>query len=1324
MTRMTTRVALFLAVTLLFPALPALSAPMPDGWSVAKGQLAEGDVIQSKGTTPLEIQTKDIQPLPVEATFRFRAAAGDSVIVRAVEAVKDAKPLVEFGFYPQAGNRATVRAKASGAPMATEIASDRTWTIWNKKVGSVLYGWRFPHVKTLWDERDYREIGAAYDAMTPFDEKVFTLRVVLTSETRQIWIDDRLAAEERIATAQPGVWSVQLTKTAQLLSAGFAACMQTEGFLPLTLDNYSHARKAQAARPESAAVKVGVIPMRAPKGNSIDFDLGETLYRYRLTQGSGPDAGYVEAHCAWPGTFRVDPALLNFRVPYRDYQNVWLLAWVDDRPNTVARGTLRFFREKGGYPASTDFEISADAERQGLVKNLGRTTTAGKPLYLVKVPVDTEGLYGMHDMADQFLEFELSKPVSLGRSYPDPIYYGYHPAGPASSLHVAAITLQEAPFGIQVEPKQRQYVFERPEKPVITVTVANTSTKALDARVRAETASYDGGEKTVVEGRVAAEPGKPGSVDLTFDLRKSGWHGLKVAVESGEFKRGAELSLVLLPPNTRTYGNAPNETRFGTWCLDGHYTAAKAGDFAGNEGLIALYRKLGLRYTALHPGFVTLELAKKYDQLPRGPHTIGGNFGRLTPGKAEDAEAYKKAVEKEVAAMTKHANDFDAQTYFYGGEWGLSEKAQYAPWPLYTGDGDQPLDPDAQRNADRHVKIFTDVGRAIRAQCPKAKLILQWGAPPGTLAYLRAGMPKDLVDGFGMDAPMFELMPEISNVTGCINQLWLVRAEAKRLGWPRLPMVWCEGPFFPTNPGALTERDQADYQIRYLLAAMAYGVDQFESGIVPQDAGNYYGAEHYGAGLIRRTPLDNPKPAVAAVATMTSMLCGADPVGGIDTGCLTTYCFEFQRAKDQSKVYALWRVTGTVNARIKVRGAQATVTDAMGNATAVPIRDGVVTVAVSPTPVWMTGVEKVLSFEFDAPAYDSAPARVSRPLADMTADKWVYDGTENAAYAHNHFAIRRITDPNLKAEFGQGEKDHADAVAITLPVEPGDRPLATRYGQIKLKTPVAIPGKAAAIGLRIKGNSSWGRVVYQCRDAKGELWTSNGTKDDWNCDDTHAWSYVSFEGWRYVRFPLPGSHPYDSARELETTWWGCHGGDGIVDLPLTLERIFVEARNEVPVLGEMKLVPERSYKLSGLTAEYASEEDATDRPIAARQVRMPLPDWAGPVENPIARLAAAGVGDAPEIKGFVEPQHENDGRRMHVRFDRNPQLKYNLYVSRHEDGRGADLLKAGVENDQLVVGFRPEMKMYLFLTSVGADKKESKPSKAFPLVTHDKFLEK
>ena len=86
--------------------------------------------------------------------------------------------------------------------------------------------------------------------------------------------------------------------------------------------------------------------------------------------------------------------MLTFRVPYRNYQNLWLLAWVDERPNSVAKGSLRFYHETAGYPAMTDFEISPEAIQKGLVTKLAQKTANGKQLYLVKVPVNTPASVG------------------------------------------------------------------------------------------------------------------------------------------------------------------------------------------------------------------------------------------------------------------------------------------------------------------------------------------------------------------------------------------------------------------------------------------------------------------------------------------------------------------------------------------------------------------------------------------------------------------------------------------------------------------------------------------------------------------------------------------------------------------------------------------------------------------------------------------------------------------------------------------------------------------------------------------------------------------
>ena len=79
---------------------------------------------------------------------------------------------------------------------------------------------------------------------------------------------------------------------------------------------------------------------------------------------------------------------------------------------------------------------------------------------------------------------------------------------------------------------------------------------------------------------------------------------------------------------------------------------------------------------------------------------------------------------------------------------------------------------------------------------------------------------------------------------------------------------------------------------------------------------------------------------------------------------------------------------------------------------------------------------------------------------------------------------------------------------------------------------------------------------------------------------------------------------------------------------------------------------------------------------------------------------------------------------MVIHFNEQPGQLYNLYLSIYPDGRGADLVKAGVKDDTVVPGFKPEIPMYLFLTTSGADKKESKPSKPLKLITHDNFAEK
>ena len=1339
------------ACVLVTTAFVAQAAPpsfrntsAPAGWKSITGQADTGDRLRTKAGATLQVRTAEPLPLPVEATFRLRLpTVGDLLVVEARPVGDDKVPALLQAEVRQS----SFSAMADGRWLANWLGVHAGLGYGGK---TTTYQWQFPTVPNLWDDRDRQEIGAAFAGLRPFAERVFVLRLVLTERSRQVWLDDRLVGEDtgsppvmeatpeemreyaagRVINPRQTRFDLNLSGSAEVLSADFRVPASTGTYVPLQLDSWSHDKSEpdRSVSPSQLVNLEGGVPMWMAETNPPTVDLGRSLFRYRLTHGPGPNVSYPDAMACWPGPFTIDPARLSFQVPHRNYQTAWLLAWVDDRqPQEVPKGNVCFYRPNAGFPVNHPFEINDEAIKKGLVKSLNRKTPAGKQLYLVKIPLDTDGLQGMSDLAGAFLNFELTKPVSVMRSYPDPIYYGIHPGGTASSIRVAGITLEEAPFGFTLRPTLHGHVFERPEKPSYTVAVTNTRDQAIDVEVRLWTRSYDGGEKGGKQAKVTVPPRGSQSVKLEFDLQKFGWHEVAVEVESLGVTRKLTAALVLLPPDTRTWGSARNETRFG----------AADGDGPGPAGV-----RVWAPSTHYSPPLRQQDQLAHYTMLRRigwTPYKQGH-----TPHREADESKWRNAngtynqAYMEGFLRAKHADfaRFRDSLMYYSAEWAISQPAQHSPWPPYTGEKLRDMTAEEKATVDRHIKLFTSTGSAMRKVLPQVKLGFNYGPPLGTIAYLRGGMPKELADWIGVDSPQFELVPEISNVNWALgSELWQVRQELKRLGWPQIPMDWSEGPFYATQPGALTEAQQANHLVRGCLVALANGMEKFtyiSGNTFFGDAGSSFGAEHYGGGYFTRPPLFYPKPAVAAFATMTSMLNRSDVVGRVNTGVPTTHCLELKRAKEATSIFALWRIHGTQNVTLRVRGGQPVLTDSMGNATKLTVKEGKVSVGISPLPVWLTGVEKIEGFEFAPPRYQETPSAVTVPLTAFSADNWAYNGTPDQRFEKHHFAAFKTVTSDLQARFGRGDK--GEQVEISLPVQPGDRPLATRYGRLIPKKPIEIPGRADALGVWVKGNASWGRLVYQLRDAKGETWLSAGTKDDWNSDDPHALGYVSFEGWRYVRFPLPTNQSWDLARNLEFTWWGSYDGlqasgaplagsvrDGIVDLPLKLEAIFVEARNEVPVLGEMLTIPERTYSLAGLTAEYDSKANTTDKAVAESHTRMPLPNWVGPAENTIARLRTEGVGEAPAIKAFDEPAHYYDGRSMHIRFPARAGITYNLYLSRYPDGRGAELFRPDVKDGVLVAGFRPGVPVYLFLTATGADKKVSKPSPAFSLTTVDKF---
>ena len=145
--------------------------------------------------------------------------------------------------------------------------------------------------------------------------------------------------------------------------------------------------------------------------------------------------------------------------------------------------------------------------------------------------------------------------------------------------------------------------------------------------------------------------------------------------------------------------------------------------------------------------------------------------------------------------------------------------------------------------------------------------------------------------------------------------------------------------------------------------------------------------------------------------------------------------------------------------------------------------------------------------------------------------------------------------------------------------------------------------------------------------------------------------------------------------------------------------------------------------LGDLYVEYASEADRTEEAVRVSRLRMPLPQDAPALDNPIQKLTETGIGPPTTITKVAPPEREYDGTRCHVFFQPVAGAKsYDIWVSTDADGRGAVRLASGwTKPGQLLTGLPANVALYLFVTSTGSDDKPSKPSPAKRILLQDDF---
>jgi hypothetical protein len=523
----------------------------------------------------------------------------------------------------------------------------------------------------------------------------------------------------------------------------------------------------------------------------------------------------------------------------------------------------------------------------------------------------------------------------------------------------------------------------------------------------------------------------------------------------------------------------------------------------------------------------------------------------------------------------------------------------------------------------------------------------------------------------------------------------------------------------------LTPEQESDHTIRAYVLLAAYGTTRHLGWPSAFHCAGSWGETHYGGGLCDRLPLLSPRPVYCAYATMTRQLNRMNFVKMVPTGSNTVFCFQFKHYKTGELMHVLWTLRGRRPVTLTAPGGEVAVFDSMDNPAAGERQVGRVTVTVTASPLYVRGLTADPTLALGSPDHaDAAPGPEAVRLGDLGEDTWALSTERDLAYEDSHPEFIRRFPGKFSVKPEAGPDRYGKALAVHLEKQDRERKTMPFYTTLVPAKPIVLPGKPSHLGLWVKASSDWGRVVYCLRDARGERWVSVGQKGEWNVDDTHCWSQFCFDGWRYLRFELPGNSPYDAFREMGTSFWGHYGpGDAIVDYPLSLEMVIVERRTHVIAGTELVPASADDVLLGGLFAEYERPADRTPEAVRLANLRMPLPAAPPDLANPLTRLQQTGSGDGPTITKVEPPEREYDGKRCLVFFAPAPgAVKYDVWVSPYADGRGAIRLAAGwTAPGQLLTGLRPNLDLYLFAVASDKSGKASKPGPGFKINLKDRF---
>ncbi len=642
---------------------------------------------------------------------------------------------------------------------------------------------------------------------------------------------------------------------------------------------------------------------------------------------------------------------------------------------------------------------------------------------------------------------------------------------------------------------------------------------------------------------VFAAAGEEKTVRIPLDMNAPGWYGIELTLDD---QRGRELlahtaACALLGSDTRKAGY---DSPYGTWWFAGAHYGAGEKEIAG-----PMLFKAGLRKTTF--GWCD------YSEADMAPWKITLNqlgWSLAPKDMADKKKAYDEAeaLVRQMRERFPHCRSADIFHESY---------AHYVPAELV---GEKPVeDEQAVQDGKLRVEIGQFAAQFYRERFPEVELLVGNTSSSASIlaALLRHGFDAKYIDYIGVEAVGQTGMPELL-WEGSTQGIWLAREVARRFGHD-LPVTGCFE-FTARTDRNLGARRQAEWIVRDMLLCHAYRFKHINPAIL-HDAGNAYFNTLWGAtrGLCRRNPLLYPKPAYVAAA-LTKVLDQDEHPSRMATGSTTVYAL-IPTIRRQP---GLCVVDGVRRARLRLsfpNSIAPTLIACYGNPTLIG-KGKSFDVDCGTAPVYVVAPLACGSIETGQRRFAAPPDsfRVVDPMNDLA--KWsVAEGDSRLAQPTPRGLPIRVAGDFALAQVDDEEKGPSLQLELRRKGQLPD--IIGEYTRLKRAQPELAPGRPSAVGVWVKGDSGWGKIIFEIEDAAGALWLTEGVWHDWPGDLA-----ICHDGWRFMSCPIDGNTTVPNispgARWTSTS----PGRKDRIQFPIKLVGLSVAMNRKALDLTEMKEV--------------------------------------------------------------------------------------------------------------------------------------------------------